>query len=92
VDSERKRLTLCIVMRAVGDEEIMMMGYMVPEKAGLRISDENTWGPLTRFLQCSLWVCRVWSVFEDMHVWEGTDLMKTPRMERGPLVYYLSIS
>jgi hypothetical protein len=23
---------LCIVMRAVGDEEIMMMGYMVPEK------------------------------------------------------------
>lgn len=35
MDSERKRLTLCIVMRAVGDEEIMMMGYMVPEKAGL---------------------------------------------------------
>ena len=32
MDSERKRFTLCIVMRAVGDEEIMMMGYMVPEK------------------------------------------------------------
>jgi len=30
VDSWRKRFTLCIVMRAVGDEEIMMIGYMFP--------------------------------------------------------------
>ena len=30
VDSCRKRLTLCIVMSAVGEEEIMIMGYKVP--------------------------------------------------------------
>lgn len=28
VDSARKRLTLCIVIRAVGEDEIMMMGYI----------------------------------------------------------------
>ena len=30
VDSWRKRLTLCIVISAVGDDEIIMIGYMVP--------------------------------------------------------------
>lgn len=30
VASWRKRLTLCIVIRAVGDEEIMMIGYILP--------------------------------------------------------------
>ena len=30
VDSARKRLTLCIVMRAVGEDDIMIMGYMLP--------------------------------------------------------------
>ena len=34
MDSARKRLTLCIVMRAVGDDEIMMIGYMVPAATG----------------------------------------------------------
>lgn len=31
--SSRKCLTLCIVMRAVGDEEMMMMGWLCPAVA-----------------------------------------------------------
>ena len=29
-ESSRKRLTLCMVMRAVGDDEMMMMGWLWP--------------------------------------------------------------
>ena len=31
VASSRNRLTLCIVIRAVGDEDIMIMGWLLPK-------------------------------------------------------------
>lgn len=59
VDSARKRFTLCIVMRAVGDEDIMMMGYIVPAKWRLENHTRMWRNSLTRFLHCSLRVCEI---------------------------------
>lgn len=41
VDSWRKRLTLYIVMREVGEEEMMMMGWKLPVRDG-RVSTNVT--------------------------------------------------
>jgi hypothetical protein len=78
-------------MRAVGEDEIIIMGYMVPAIRCLNIDRIENEYALTGFLYYSFWVCGDQSVHIYMYSMSGTNLRGEVQMELGRLVYYLSI-